>query len=167
MMAIVARPEDIWVAADRTLQRHAAEGIDLTVIVAAHGSTNQPQLQGVHELVLLSSLDEDRQRSVCELVDHLRRLRPQVVLTHGPDQGDERGKLGHLATTAVLLAADVRFGHTCTTRGPHTVSKLYYLMTTGAWSWVLSTVQPGATDDGNHDVFAGQRQPAPTLTQSA
>jgi LmbE family N-acetylglucosaminyl deacetylase len=163
MLAIVARPEDMSVAGDGTPQRYAAEGIDITVIVAAHGSTTQHGLQGVRELVLLNSFDDDPRRTVCELVSHLRRIRPQVVLTLGPDQPNP---IGQLATTAVLLAADMRFGHTCTSRGPHTISKLCYLAPdAGSWYSVLNTVQPGTPDD--EDLFAGLRQPAPIRSQAA
>jgi hypothetical protein len=40
-------------------------------------------------------------------------------------------------------------------------------MRRGACGSVLSTVQPGATDDDNNDLFAGLRQPARILTQPA
>jgi hypothetical protein len=41
--------------------------------------------------------------------------------------------------------------------------KLYYLTPTGACSFVLNTVQPGTTDDGDDDLFAGMHQPAGML----
>lgn len=76
----------------------------------------------------------DPQRIMSELAGHVRRVRPTVVLTFGPD-----GAYGHpdhiavsqFAMAAVLSAADVR------TNGgdhaPHAVAKVYFL------AWPAST----------------------------
>jgi len=90
---------------------------------------------GLHELVLLDYVDgeladADGEQVICELVAQLRRVRPQVVLTFGLD-----GAYGHpdhmaisqLTSAAIVRAADPRYGHRCTGRGPHTVAKLYHM----------------------------------------
>ena len=91
---------------------------------------------GVRDLSLLDYRDRELDRAdpreaVPLLAEHLRRVRPQVVVTFGPD-----GAYGHpdhvaisqLATAAVVAAAAP--GHLSTGEAagrPHAVSKLYYL----------------------------------------
>jgi len=98
---------------------------------------------GVREVSLLDYHDQhlDRaspQKAVAGIAEHLRRVRPDVVLTFGPD-----GAYGHpdhiaicqFTTAAVVAAADPVFG--CdgaeVSGPPHSVSKLYYL------AWPAST----------------------------
>jgi len=89
---------------------------------------------GVREVVLLDHHDRqlDRanpRRAIAGVVEHLRRVRPDVVVTFGPD-----GAYGHpdhiaisqFTTAAVVAAADPSFA--CDGVAPaHPVSKLYYL----------------------------------------
>jgi LmbE family N-acetylglucosaminyl deacetylase len=90
---------------------------------------------GVREVTLLSyedqRLDAAAPREViAEIADHLRRLRPHVVITFPPD-----GAYGHpdhvaisqFATAALLLAADRGF-EAPSGLLPHVVSKLYYIV---------------------------------------
>ena len=92
---------------------------------------------GVREVSLLGYGDQRLDRAdppevIGRIAAELRRLRPDVVVTFGPD-----GAYGHpdhiaisqFATAALVAAADATFtdGHDT---GPHRVSKLYYL----AWS---------------------------------
>jgi LmbE family N-acetylglucosaminyl deacetylase len=98
---------------------------------------------GVHELSLLDYQDQhldlaDPRRAGAIIAWHLRRVRPDVVVTFGPD-----GAYGHpdhvaisqLTTAAIVGAADPAF--LCegmeTAARPHSVSKLYYL------AWPAST----------------------------
>lgn len=100
---------------------------------------------GVRDVTVLDYDDQQLDRApvgvaVAELAGHLRRLRPDVVLTFGPD-----GAYGHpdhiaisqLTTSAIVAAAhpadsDHRADHAKDGPMPpgHQVSKLYYL----AWS---------------------------------
>src|SRR5579859_4064844 len=62
----------------------------------------------------------------------MRRVQPHVVITSGPCEGHsdpDRLAICQFATAAVMRAADPRYGHTCCSRRPHTVSKLYYTAT--------------------------------------
>jgi len=92
---------------------------------------------GVRELSLLDYRDQGLDRvnpseAVAAIVGHLRRIRPDVVVTFGPD-----GAYGHpdhiaicqLATAATVAAADPAFpsGGVEAAAPPHSVSKLYYL----------------------------------------
>jgi LmbE family N-acetylglucosaminyl deacetylase len=96
---------------------------------------------GLREVVLLDYVDgdldqADTEQVICELVAQIRRVRPQVVLTFGLD-----GAYGHpdhmaisqLTTAAIVRAADPRYGHRCSTRAPHAVSKLYHMAMTAAF----------------------------------
>ncbi|MEO7272478.1 MAG: PIG-L family deacetylase, partial [Vicinamibacterales bacterium] len=77
-------------------------------------------------------------QAIARIVGHLRRIRPKVVVTFGPD-----GAYGHpdhiaisqFTTAAIVAAADPAF--TCddaeAASPPHAVSKLYYL------AWPAST----------------------------
>lgn len=114
---------------------------------------------GVREVSVLDYHDPDLDRAdprqaVGRIAAHIRRLRPDVVLTFGPD-----GAYGHpdhiaisqFTTAAIVAATDAAF----VTDGdpsdaPHSVSKLYYLAwpqsTWGAYQAAVRTLS--ATVDG-------------------
>jgi LmbE family N-acetylglucosaminyl deacetylase len=92
---------------------------------------------GVRDVSLLDYHDRrldcaNARRTVAEIVEHVRRVHPDVVVTFGPD-----GAYGHpdhiaisqFTTAAVVSAADAEFA--CDGVKPagrtHAVSKLYYL----------------------------------------
>ena len=109
----------------------------------ALGSIRETELRtaaaalGVREVSVLDYHDTDLDRAdprqaVGRIAAHVRRLRPDVVITFGPD-----GAYGHpdhiaisqFTTAAIVAAADVAFvtdSRSAATR-PHSVSKLYYL----------------------------------------
>src|SRR6202163_495454 len=92
---------------------------------------------GVHELSVLDYGDQQIDRAnprdvIAAIAGHIRRVRPDVVVTFGPD-----GAYGHpdhiaisqLTTAAIVAAADPASG--CAGAGAavrsHSVSKLYYV----------------------------------------
>jgi len=92
---------------------------------------------GVRDVSILDYHDQrldraDPRQAVADIAGHLRRVRPNVVVTFGPD-----GAYGHpdhiaisqFTTAAIVAAADAAF--VCNGVGaderPHTVSKLYYV----------------------------------------
>jgi LmbE family N-acetylglucosaminyl deacetylase len=92
---------------------------------------------GVRELSLLDYRDQHLDRAnpreaVGGIVKHLRRIRPHVVVTFGPD-----GAYGHpdhiaisqLTTAAIVASADGAFAvdGVDAVGPPHAVSKLYYI----------------------------------------
>lgn len=113
---------------------------------------------GVAEVTLLDYPDQhldgaDFAEAIPAIATHLRRVRPDVVITFGPD-----GAYGHpdhiaisqLTTAAIVAAADPAFdcgGHTL---APHAVSKLYYLAwPASAWAAYEAAVgQLSSTVDG-------------------
>jgi hypothetical protein len=66
--------------------------------------------------------------------------------------------IGQLATAAIMRAADPRYGHACTTRPAHAVSKLYYLGARQTHYCAFSIVPCGG--GRADDLFDGLRQPA-------
>jgi LmbE family N-acetylglucosaminyl deacetylase len=95
---------------------------------------------GVREVTLLDYRDQhldraDAREAIARIAGELRRVRPDVVLTFGPD-----GAYGHpdhiaisqFTTAAMVAAADPAFPGIADA-APHTPSKLYYL------AWPRST----------------------------
>jgi LmbE family N-acetylglucosaminyl deacetylase len=114
---------------------------------------------GVREVSLLDYHDQHLDRAdprevVGHIATHLRRCRPDVVVTFGPD-----GAYGHpdhiaisqFTTAAIVAAADAGFvDEREGAARPHSVSKLYYLAwpesTWGAYQAAVRTLS--ATVDG-------------------
>lgn len=159
LACVLAHPDDESLGMGGTLAHYSAQGIGTHVITATRGDAGRfgtagtphpgreavgrvregelraaADVLGVEEVNVLGypdgALDQvDRTEAVGRIVDHLRRIRPQVVITFDPF-----GAYGHpdhiavsqMAMTAVVAAADPGFergsGHE-----PHRVSKLYYI----------------------------------------
>jgi LmbE family N-acetylglucosaminyl deacetylase len=115
---------------------------------------------GIRDVALLGYRDRqldaaDPREAIARIVGQLRRHRPEVVVTFGPD-----GAYGHpdhvavaqLTTAAVVAAADSAFvsdGESARA-SPHSVSKLYYLAwPQSMWSAYQSAVHTlSSTVDG-------------------
>jgi LmbE family N-acetylglucosaminyl deacetylase len=145
-----------------TLARYAGEGIETYLLTATRGEhgwwgteadypgpqalgrTREGELQaaaqvlGIREVTFFDyedgELDKaDAQEVIAQLVMHIRRVRPDVVMTFDPD-----GVYGHpdhiaisqFATAAIIAAADGAYGDHG--QPPHRVSKLYYRIYTAA-----------------------------------
>jgi LmbE family N-acetylglucosaminyl deacetylase len=95
---------------------------------------------GVGDLAFLGYRDQELDRAeprevVARIVHHLRRVRPDVVLTFGHDGAyghPDHIAIGQQTTAAVAVAADPSF-HSGVADAPHRVAKLYYL------AWPAST----------------------------
>jgi len=161
LMCILAHPDDESLGTGGTLARYAAEGIETYVITATRGQRGwfgppeenpglaalgqireaelraAAQALGVKELVLLDYVDGDLDRAekadaIRQLVAHLRRVRPHVVVTFDPF-----GVYGHpdhiaicqLTTAAVQCAANCDYPDPSGAE-PHSVAKLYYMADT-------------------------------------
>ncbi len=158
-MAVFAHPDDEAFGTGGTLTKYAAEGYDVYVVTATRGEAgeiaepelatpaNLPyvreqelrcacQIYGVHPPRFLDYQDGqltivNQSQAVGRLVRIIRELRPQVLITFGPD-----GIYGHYdhiavhrwATIAVDLSADPdcfpeQLKDAC---HPHRVSKVYF-----------------------------------------
>jgi len=159
LMAILAHPDDESLGIGGTLATYAARGVETYLLTATRGqrgrffdNANRPTDEevgrvrekelraaarelGVHEVSLLDYVDgsldkaEPRQ-AIAAIAAHIRRVRPQVVVTFDPF-----GVYGHpdhiaisqFAGAAVMAAADA----SAAPSGAHShrVSKLYYFIT--------------------------------------
>jgi LmbE family N-acetylglucosaminyl deacetylase len=164
-MAVLAHPDDESLGVGGTLARYSASGIETFVVTATRGergrhfnNENRPSDEevgrvreaelraaakelGVREVALLGYLDGELDRAeprqaIARIVAHLRRVRPQVVLTFDPF-----GAYGHpdhvaicqLTTAAVAAAADPEFERGAS--APHRADKLYYFVSNErAWA---------------------------------
>jgi LmbE family N-acetylglucosaminyl deacetylase len=155
MVAIYAHPDDEAFGTGGTLTKYSHEGVDVHLITATLGEAGQvanPELEfvqpisvireqelrcackhyGIKELHLLGYVDGQttvapQREAVFKVVKLLRQIKPQVVITFGPD--GVYGHYDHLAVhrwaaAAVKLAAENECWEDA---GPvHQVSKFYY-----------------------------------------
>ena len=161
LMAVLAHPDDESLGLGGTLARAASEGIGTYVLTATRGERGrfgdgephpgpealgrirEAELRaaagelGLAEVNFLDYVDGDLDRAdpgeaVGRIAGHLRRVRPQVVITFDPF-----GAYGHpdhvaisqFTAAALLAAADPRYP---VPGEAHTVSKLYYMVTSPA-----------------------------------
>jgi LmbE family N-acetylglucosaminyl deacetylase len=156
-MCVLAHPDDESLGMGGALARYAAEGVETYVVTATRGERGRsgsagpltPEAVGrlrhaelcaaarelgVSEVSLLGYLDGELDRAnpaeaIGRIAAQLRRVKPDVVLTFGPD-----GAYGHpdhvaisqFTTAAVIRAADPDCEHP-DDPASHRVSKLYYL----------------------------------------
>jgi LmbE family N-acetylglucosaminyl deacetylase len=157
LMAILAHPDDEALGFGSTLARYAAEGAEVALVtatrgergwvgppdanpgMAALGRTREQELRcaagalGVRDLTILDYVDGDLdvaepQPLIAALVHEIRRVRPQVILTFGPDGGyghPDHIAISQAATAAAVCAADPAFADPGGLP-PHRVAKLYY-----------------------------------------
>jgi len=91
------------------------------------------EILGVGRLILLRHLDGaldqvDPLSVIAEISGWLRRLRPQIVITFGPDGGyghPDHIAMSQLATAAIVASAGPEQGNE--SADPHAVSKLYFM----------------------------------------
>ena len=162
-MCVLAHPDDESLGMGGTLAKYASEGIETYLLTATRGErgrfgeakespglavvgkTREAELRaaaeelGLREVQFLDYLDAeldqaDPLEAITRIVTHLRRVKPHVVLTFGPE-----GAYGHpdhiaisqFTTAAIACAADPGFPDAANSAAEaHRVSKLYYL----AWS---------------------------------
>jgi LmbE family N-acetylglucosaminyl deacetylase len=169
LLAVVAHPDDETLGMGGTLARYAAEGVDVHLVTATRGERGrflpgQPRPSdeevgrvreaelraaaaalGVKEVEILGypdgGLDRAEPRTVIgEIARHIRRIRPQVVITFDPF-----GAYGHpdhvaicqFTTAAIVAAAHIDSGVPDDPGGPPAfrVEKLFYLAWDGpTWS---------------------------------
>lgn len=159
LMAVFAHPDDESLGLGATLAKYAAEGVETYLVCATRGQrgwfgpeeTNpglealgrirEKELQaaadvlGLREVTLLNYMDGDlgqapHAEAVAHIVSHLRRVKPQVVVTFGPD-----GAYGHpdhiaicqFTSAALICAADASYANAAQPP-PHRVSKFYYMV---------------------------------------
>jgi LmbE family N-acetylglucosaminyl deacetylase len=163
LMAVLAHPDDESLGFGGTLARYSAEEVETYLVTATRGErgrffspdrktepaevgrVRESELRaaaavlGVREVSILGypdgAVDQiDAATAIAAIVQHIRRVRPQVVVTFGPDGA--YGHPDHIAisqfTTAAIVCAsdagyDTRHGSTGDRASTHRVAKFYNL----------------------------------------
>lgn len=157
LMAIFAHPDDESLGLGGTLAKYAAEGVETYLVCATRGERGwtgeekdnpghaalgrlreaelraAAEILGLRDVQFLDYIDGDLDQAspveaISRIAGHLRRVRPQVVITFGPEGG--YGHPDHIAIcqfthAAIMRAADATFPNP---QPAHTVSKLYYVV---------------------------------------
>jgi LmbE family N-acetylglucosaminyl deacetylase len=158
LMAILAHPDDESLGTGGILAKYAAEGVETFLVTATRGERGWPgdpqsdpgltalgqlrqaellaaaKVLGLRQVEFLDYIDGDLDQAdpgevIAKIVRQVRRVRPQVVVTFGPE-----GAYGHpdhiaicqFTTAALVTAADAAYDP-ANSDLPHRVSKLYYL----------------------------------------
>ena len=166
LMLILAHPDDESLGNGGIIAKYAAEGVKTYLVTATRGESGwfgpedenpgpealgrirEGELRDAAEILGLQEVnfldyrdgelaDADSDEVVGKIVTHIRRIRPQVVVTF-----DQNGLYGHpdhiaicqLTTAAVAAAADPDYPG-ADGQPPHHVSKLYYM------AWTQSDVE--------------------------
>ncbi len=161
LMCILARPDDESLGTGGILAKYAAEGIETYLVTATRGErgwygdereypglhvlgrTREAELRaaaevlGIRQVHFLDYIDGDLDQAhpaevIAKIVGHIRRAKPDVVVTFGPE-----GSYGHpdhiaisqFATVAVMEGADAHSNY-YQNLPPHSVAKLYYMAET-------------------------------------
>ncbi|HVY93960.1 MAG TPA: PIG-L family deacetylase [Bryobacteraceae bacterium] len=193
LLAVLAHPDDESLGFGGTLARYAAEGVETYLVTATRGEhgrfgplgkgadpaevgrVREAELRaaaavlGIRELSILGYPDGgvdqvDAQTAIRAVVSHIRRIRPDVVITFGPE-----GAYGHpdhiavsqITTAAAVCAADYGYGIDDAGQqqspAPHRVSRLLYL----AWRKSKWDAYQGAFRKLTSMVDGVQRQATP------
>jgi len=161
LMAILAHPDDESLGVGGILAKYTAEGVETSLVTATRGERGwfgdeheYPGLEtlgqireaelraaaevlGIHSVDFLGYIDgELDQANPAEVVEkiarHLRRVRPDVVVTFGPD--GSYGHPDHIAisqlTTAAIIEAACADSPSHRDLAPYRVAKLYYMAPT-------------------------------------
>src|SRR2546421_6018019 len=161
LLCVFAHPDDESLGNGGILAKYTAEGIETSLIVATRGERgwwgNEEEYPGLEAfgkrreaevlaaakvlgLRQVESLDyvdgeldqADPAEAIAKIVGHLRSVRPDVVVTFGPDGA--YGHPDHIAicqfTTAAIVEAANPTSLNYRDLAPHSVSKLYYMAPT-------------------------------------
>ena len=159
LLAIFPHPDDETLGLGSTLARYSEEGVETYLVCATHGERGwfdsegpNPGFEGVaqireaelacaaeqlriKEVVLLDYVDGDVDQAnpeeiIGKIVAQIRRIKPQVVVSFGPD-----GNYGHpdhialsqFTNSALICAGDGDYKDPGEL-SPHRVSKFYYMV---------------------------------------
>jgi LmbE family N-acetylglucosaminyl deacetylase len=161
LMCVLAHPDDESLGTGGLLAKYAAEGVATYLVTATRGERGwfgseadypgpealgqireaelgaAAEVLGLRQVSFLDYRDGELDQAdpaevIARIVVHLRRVRPQVVVTFDPNGA--YGHPDHIAicqstTAAVVAAADPNYP-AGPEEAPHRVSKLYYLAET-------------------------------------
>jgi len=159
LLTVFPHPDDETLGLGSTLARYSAEGIETYLVCATRGERGwfdsegpDPGLEGVariremelrcaaeqlgiHEVSFLDYIDGDVDQAdpeeiIGKIVSHIRRIKPQIVVSFGPDGA--YGHPDHIALSqftngALVCAADRNFVDV-NVQPPHRVLKFYHMV---------------------------------------
>ena len=161
LMAVLAHPDDESLGVGGILAKYAAEDIETSLVTATRGERGwfgdereNPGLEalgqireaelhaaaevlGIRSVDFLEYIDGELDQAhpaevVAKIVGHLRLVKPDVVVTFGPD--GSYGHPDHIAiaqfTTAAIVEAASPDSLYYRDLAPHSVAKLYYMAPT-------------------------------------
>src|SRR5262249_41170347 len=152
-MCVLAHPDDESLGTGGALAKAAAEGVETYLVTATRGErgrfgdggespgpeivgrTREAELRsaarglGIKEVRFLDYVDAELDRvdtteAIGRIATHLRRVRPHVVITFGPDGAyghPDHIAIGQLTTAAIACAADPAFRPVLNEGEPHRV----------------------------------------------
>lgn len=180
LLAVFAHPDDESFGPAATLARYVAQGVRVSLICATRGGAGEISDPSLATPETLGQVREEELRCACraigiqelrflgyrdgqmssyepqevegKVVRAIRELRPQVILSFGPD--GVSGHLDHItigkATTDAFFSAGdkERFSeHVAERLSPHKAEKLYYVAVPRSRFRAISLDLPGTCDD--------------------
>jgi N-acetylglucosamine malate deacetylase 2 len=179
LMFVFAHPDDETFGPGGTIAKYAREGVRVTVIIATSGQAGQTaglastpeelgrireqeareaaRFLGIKEVHFFGYMDGhldevDEMEVTRKVVRLIRRERPEVVVTFGPEgAGNEHRdhkRISRVATVAVSLAGDTTAFHEQIEAGlePHFIKKFYYMTGRGnPWQQMSTEFLPITT----------------------
>ena len=174
LMAILAHPDDESLGNGGIFAKYAAEGIETHLVTATRGErgwfgeeSEHPGLEelgkireselyeaatvlGIQSVSFLNYIDGDLDAThsaevIAKIAGHLRRIRPEVVVTFGQYGGyghPDHIAISQFATAAIVEAANQNSLY-YRDLAPHSVSKLYYM----AETWDIMAVYQSVFGD--------------------
>ena len=144
LLAVFAHPDDESMGMGGTLAKYSAEGVDTHLVCASRGErgwfgpedenpgfellgqTRTVELQnavnalGMKSLSFLGYIDgdvdqADHAEAISRIVTHIRRIKPQVVVTFPPDGNyghPDHIAIGQFTSAAIVCAADSTYSDT-------------------------------------------------------
>lgn len=157
LLCVFPHPDDESLGCGPTLAKYSAEGVETYLLcatrgergwngppeenpgLAALGRLREAELMaaakalGLREVTFLNYIDGEVDEAAPaaitrEIAKHVRRVRPHVVITFGPDGAyghPDHIALSQFTTAALVCAADAGYP---TESPPHRVSKFYYMV---------------------------------------
>jgi LmbE family N-acetylglucosaminyl deacetylase len=159
LLAVFPHPDDETLGLGSTLARYAAQGVETHLVCATRGERGwfdsegpdpgpeevarirEAELRcaaehlGLHEVSFLDYIDGDVDQArpeeiIGKIVSHVRRIKPQVVISFGPDGAyghPDHIALSQFTNAALVCAADRNFVD-ADLQSPHRVLKFYYMV---------------------------------------
>ena len=159
LLAVFAHPDDESMGMGGTLAKYSAQGVDTHLVCASRGERgwfgpaeqnpgfeslgqtrtieleNAVNTLGMKSLNFLGYMDgdvdkADHAEAISQIVTHIRRIKPQVVVTFPPDGNyghPDHIAIGQFTSAAIVCAADSTFSDV-ENLPAHRVSKLYYMV---------------------------------------